>query len=104
MRDRRRDDVAHRLVLRVGVGAAGGEQPQEVRLAGPVRAEHGDPVAEPDLEVERLHQPGELELLADDRALAGAAAAQPHADVLVDRHRLRRAGIHEPRSRVSAAW
>ena len=53
----------------VGVGAAAREQPQEVRLARPVGSEHRDPVAEPDLEVERLHEPGELEALGDDGAL-----------------------------------
>ena len=66
--------VADRPVLDVGVGAAGREQPQEVRLARAVGAQHGHPLAVPDLEVERLHQPGQLELLADDRPLAGAAA------------------------------
>ena len=38
-----------------------------MRLARAVRAEHRDAVAEPDLEVERPHQPGELEPLARRR-------------------------------------
>ena len=50
-------------VLDVRVAAAPGQEPQEVRLAGAVGAQHGDPLAVPDLEVERLHQPGELEVL-----------------------------------------
>jgi len=54
-----------RAVLDVGVGATAGQQAQEVRLARPVGAEHGHPLAEPDLEVERLHQPGQLQRLAD---------------------------------------
>ena len=48
--------VAHRLVLGVRTGAAGGQQPEEVRLAGPVRAQDGHPLAEPHLEVEGGHQ------------------------------------------------
>ena len=38
-----------------------GEQPQEVALADAVAAEHGDPLAEPQLEVERVGEPVELE-------------------------------------------
>ena len=82
-------------VLDVGVAAAPGQQPQEVRLAGAVGAEHGDPLAVPDLEVERLHQPGELEVLADHRALAGAAALEPHLHRLLARLLGRRAGLLE---------
>jgi hypothetical protein len=66
-----------------------GEQAQEVRLAAAVAAEHPDALAVEHLEVERLHQPGELELLAGDGAHAGAAAAQAHRHLLVD-HLLRR--------------
>jgi hypothetical protein len=43
-------------VLDVGVAAARGEQPQEVGLAGAVGAEDRDPLAEPELGVEGLHQ------------------------------------------------
>ena len=57
--DRRRVDGS---VLDVWVGAAGGQQPQEVGLAGAVAAQHRDPLAVPDLEVERLHQPGQLQV------------------------------------------
>ncbi len=60
-----------------------GQQPQEVRLARAVRAEHRDPLAVPDLHVERPHQPGQLEPLADHGALAGAPAAQAHPDPLL---------------------
>ena len=77
--------VADRPVLDVGVAATSGQQPQEVRLAGPVGAEHGHPLAVPDLEVEGAHQPGELEPLADHRALARAAALEPHRDLLLAR-------------------
>ena len=59
------------------------EQPQEVRLARAVRAEHADPLAVEDLGVERTHQPGQLEALAGDRAHAGPPAAKPHRDVLL---------------------
>ncbi len=75
--------VADRPVLDVGVAAADGQQPQEVGLARAVGAEHGHPLAVPDLEVEGLHQPGELEVLADDGALAGAAALEPHRHLLL---------------------
>ena len=72
-----------------------GEQPQEVRLARAVGAEDRDPLAVPDLEVERLHQPGELEVLADDRALAGAAALEAHLHLLLARLLDRRTGLLE---------
>ena len=88
-------DVADRPVLDVGVAAAGREQPQEVRLAGAVGPEHGHPLAVPDLEVEGLHQPGQLEVLADDRALAGAAACEAHRHLLLARLLGRRAGLLE---------
>ena len=84
-----------RAVLDVGVAAAGREQPQEVRLAGAVRAEHGDPLAVPDLEVERPHQAGQLEVLADHRPLAGAAALEPHLHLLLARLLGRRTGLLE---------
>ena len=53
VRDGRDGYVSDRSVLDVGVAAPGRQQAQEVGLAGPVRAEHGDPLAEPHLEVER---------------------------------------------------
>ena len=64
-------------------GLVAGEQPQEVALADAVRAEHGDPLAEPQLDVERVGQPVELELLDDDGALAGAGAAEADVDLLL---------------------
>ena len=92
-----RDDVkiADRLVFEIGIRAAAGQQPKEIRLAGAVRAEHCDPIAEPDLAVERLHEPGQLEILDHDRALAGTPAAQPHGHLLLQRHRLRGPGLLE---------
>src|SRR5262245_49910331 len=78
------------------------KQPEEMGLTRPVRAEHRDPLAIPDLEVERLHQPGQLEILADDGPLAGPAAPQPHPDVLLAGRLLRRSCLLElgqPRDR-----
>ena len=88
-------DLADRAVLDVRVAAAGGEQAQEVRLAGAVGAEHGDPLAVPDLEVEGLHQPGQLEALADHRALAGAPALEAHRHLLLAGLLGRRPGLLE---------
>ncbi len=68
-------DITDRPVLDVRVGPASREQPQEVTLAGAVGAQHGDPLAEPDFQVERLHQTGQLEVGADHGPLAGPAAA-----------------------------
>ena len=93
--DRLDRGVVDRAVLDVGVGAAGGQQPQEVRLARAVAAQHRDPLAVPDLEVERLHQPGQLEALADHGALAGAAALEPHRHLLLARLLGRRPGLLE---------
>src|SRR3954464_11325826 len=84
-----------RSVVGLRVASARRQEPEEVALAGPVRAENCDPVAVPDLEVERLHQPGQLELLADDGPLAGARAAQPHLHVLLLRDLLRGPGLLE---------
>jgi hypothetical protein len=60
-----------------------GEQSQEVRLSGPVRAENADPLAIEDLRVERPHEPDELQAFADHCAHAGPPAAQPHRDPLL---------------------
>ena len=49
MLDRRDLKLTDRLMLEIGIGPAARQQPQEVRLARPVRAEHRDPVTEPDL-------------------------------------------------------
>src|SRR4051794_28693155 len=60
-----------------GVGhVLAGQQPQEVRLPRAVGTQDADPVAVPDLEVERLHQAGELQLLGHDGPYAGAPAPQ----------------------------
>ena len=64
-------------------GLVAGEQPKEVALAGTVAAEHGDALAEPQLEVERIGQPVELDLLDDHRPLARAGAAEAHVDALL---------------------
>ena len=52
-------------------------------LAGAVGAEHGDALAEVDLQIERVGQPVELELLDDERSLAGARPAETHRDALI---------------------
>src|ERR1700754_5080286 len=57
---------------------AGGAPPARVG------AEHPAPLAVPDLEVEGLHQPGQLQVGADDRALAGPAALEPHLHLLLE--------------------
>lgn len=72
-----------------------GQQPQEVRLAGAVGAEDGDPFAVEDLQVEGFHQAGEFQLPAGDGADAGAAALQAHPDVLLARRLGRRPGLLE---------
>ena len=97
--------VADRPVLDVGVAAAGRQQPQEVRLARAVGAEHRHPLAVPDLEVERLHQAGQLEPLADTARLPVRPPLEPHRDLSA------RAAIScggpassNLRSRVCAAW
>src|SRR4029079_16848828 len=79
----------------VGVRAAAGEEPEEVRLARPVRAEHRDAVAEPHLEIERLHEPRQLEMLRDDRTLARAGSAQAQRELLLGRTLLGRPGLLE---------
>lgn len=66
-----------------------------MRLAGPVGAEDGHPLAVPDLEVERPHQPGELEVGAHDGALAGAAALEAYRHLLLARLLDRRTGVLE---------
>ena len=90
-------DVGHRQVLPLRIGAAGGEQAQEVALARAVGAEDAHAVAEPDLGGERLHQAGQFQLFGDDGALGGAAALEPHLHVLLDRQGLGRPGLEELR-------
>ena len=72
------------------------EQPQESRLPGPVGAEDRHPVVKPDLGAERAGVTRQYQVLADDGALAGPPAAQPHLDVLLPRRLLRRAFFFEP--------
>ena len=96
----------------VVVDRLAGEQAQEVALAGAVRAEHRDAARRSDLDVERVGEAVELELLADDHARAGAVAAEPHrhllvADPLGRRRRLepldlRLRGAHAGREHVAA--
>ena len=90
-------DVGHRQVLPFRVGAAGGEQSQEVALAGAVGAQHADAVAEPNLGGERLHQSGQFQFLCHYGALGGAAALEPHLHILFDRKRFRRSDLKELR-------
>ena len=85
--------------------ASPGEQVQEVALARAVRADDRDALAEPDLDIERVGEPVELEPLEDDARLPVRRAAEPHADLLV----LRRASGGGPasskcRRRLSAAF
>ena len=56
---------------------------QEVALAGAVRADDRDALAEPQLGVERIGESVELELFEHHRALARPRAAEPHRDLLV---------------------
>ena len=95
VRDRGRHILADRPVLDVRVAAAGGQQPQQVRLPRPVRAEHGHPLAVEDLQVERFEQSGQREVVAHHGALGGPASAQPHGNVLHARHLLGRSGGFE---------
>ena len=94
-RNRLREDIPDRLVLDVRIGAAAGEQPQEVRLARAVRPQHRDPVAVPDLEVEGAHEVGQLTLLSDDGPLGGPTTGEPHPQPLRHRHLLGRTGVLE---------
>ena len=77
------------------LAAAVGEEPEELRLAAPVGAEHRDPIAVEDLAVERLHEAGDAETRAGDRTHAGAAAAEAHRDLLAAGRLLGRAGFLE---------
>ena len=61
------------------------QQPQESRLPGPVGAEDRHPVVKPDLSAERAGVTRQYQVLADDGALAGPPAAQPHLDVLLSK-------------------
>ena len=87
--------VGHRQVLALRIGAAGGEQAQEVALARAVGAEHADTVSEPDLRGERLHESGQFELLGHDGTLGCPPTLEPHLDVLLDRQGLGWPGFQE---------
>ncbi len=89
---------------RVGVGASAGEKTQEVGFARPVRAEHGDAIAEPHLEVERLHEPRQLEPLRHHRALARARSAEAQLQILLGRALLGGPACSNFDRRVTAAW
>ena len=102
---RRRDDVAHRPVLDVGVAAAAGQQPQEVATC-PSRCCRARPPARRTRPRGRTaasgrSAPSPRQITA---RLAVRPPLQPHPHVLLERQRLGRPGLHEPRSRVSAAW
>ena len=73
-------EADHAVVLD---GRVAGEEPQEVALARAVGAEDGDPLAEPDLDVERVGQPGQLQPLDREGAAAGAATAEADGDALL---------------------
>src|SRR5687767_8993705 len=45
--------IAYGLMFSIRIGAAAGQQAEEMRLSGSVRPKHCNPVAEPDLGVER---------------------------------------------------
>ena len=59
------------------------QQAQEVRLARPVASKNRNTFTEPDVQIERKRQVGQLQLLADDDLLTGPPAGQPHVDVLI---------------------
>ena len=52
-------------------------------LPAPLPPEHGDPLAEPTLEVERIGQAVELQLSHGQRPPAGARPAEAHVDALL---------------------
>ena len=76
-------------------------------LPEPLLPEHADPLAEPDLGVERLHQPGQLDAQLEpvDHGALGGAAAESR---IVTFWRIGTASggpaSSNLRSRVSAAW
>ncbi len=49
----------------------------------PLPPSTGDPLAVPELGIERIGESGDRELLGDHRPFAGAGTAQTHIDVLV---------------------
>ena len=69
---------APRRQVAVMVDGTPGEQVQEVALARAVRADDRDALAEPQLGVERIGEPVELEPFEHDGALARARATEPH--------------------------
>ena len=67
---------------RVADGVVAGEKAEEVALADTVATEHGDAFAEPQLEVERIGEPVELEPLDDHGPFSGAGAAEAYVEAL----------------------
>ena len=65
-------DAGAEAKVAVMVDGTPGEQAQEVALARAVRADDRDPLAEPQLGVERVGEPVELEPFERDGALARA--------------------------------
>ncbi len=95
VRHRRDRHVAHWLMFRLRVAAPRCQQPEEMGLTRTIGAEHGDPLAVPELQVKGLHQPGQRKVLADHGALAAAATPQAHPDVLLAGELLRRRSLLE---------
>ena len=75
----------------VGHGRVAGDQAEEVALAGPVRPEHGHPLAVPDLGVEGIGQAVQRQPLDHERLATGASAAEADVDPLF-LHELRGSG------------
>ncbi len=95
LREVARDDPRAELPLPRVRHLVAGQQAQEVRLPGAVGAEDGDAFAVEDLQREGLHQAGELQSFAGDGPHAGAAALEPHPDVLLARRLRGRSGLLE---------
>ena len=60
-----------------------GQQPEEVRLAGAVRPQHRDPLAVPELDIERIGESAQFEPFDHHGAFAGAGATEAHVDLLL---------------------
>src|SRR5215469_2423472 len=80
-----RHDTSSELPLSTMDNRLAGEQSQEMRLAGAVRAQHTDPLAVEDLRPHGADHAGDLQAGTRDSAFAGASTAQPHADAFLAR-------------------
>ena len=72
-----------------------GQQADQVRLAGAVRADQADPLAEVDLLLERAHQAVDRDVAQANHDPRRVAAGDPDLDLLVGDGRRRRAGVDE---------